>query len=176
MKNLEIDILIRSKKCFLYFKDEKSFQKKIEEICQNLFKQSPLKEILKNSKFTTIAFTFTNNQQIKKINQHTRNKDKSTNVLSFPHFSRDEIEKIIYKNIKNNYTFLGDIIISCEKIDQEAKKQNKIFKNHLTHLILHSILHLLGFDHESEAEAIEMENLEIKILENLNIKNPYINI
>ena len=120
-----------------------------------------------------ISFSLVNNNQIKKINKETRYQDKPTNILSFPHFDKDEINNL--RKSKNNYIFLGDIVIAYEKIDNEAVKQNKKFKNHLTHLILHSILHLLGFDHQNDFEAQEMEDIEIKILDNLNIKNPYTN-
>jgi len=71
--------------------------------------------------------------------------------------------------------FLGDIVISYEYCRDDAIRQNKKFENHLTHLILHSILHLLGYDHEvDEKEAKIMEEKEIKILKKLHIENPYL--
>jgi len=77
----------------------------------------------------------------------------------------------ILKN--NNYHFLGDIFFAFEKIKSEAIKEKKSFENHLTHLILHSILHIIGFDHQNEQEAEVMESIEIKILSSLDIRNPY---
>ena len=68
---------------------------------------------------------------------------------------------------------LGDIVIAYETVKKESLAQKKKFHEHLTHLILHSILHLIGFDHEDEKMAKIMENLEIKILKTLKIQNPY---
>ena len=76
------------------------------------------------------------------------------------------------KNSKNE-KFLGDVIFSSETIANEANQENKSIENHLIHLFIHSVLHLLGYDHETNDKALIMESLEIKILNNLNIDNPY---
>ena len=73
----------------------------------------------------------------------------------------------------NDTIFLGDIIFSIETILKEAKQDNKSIENHLTHLFIHAVLHLLGYDHGTEKQAEKMENLEILILSNLQIDNPY---
>jgi len=171
MKN--IDIVIKSKKWFNFFKDENDVQINFNNIIKKISQQDIMKNLLLPCNNLEISFSLVNNNQIKKINKETRYQDKPTNILSFPHFDKDEINNL--RKSKNNYIFLGDIVIAYEKIDNEAVKQNKKFKNHLTHLILHSILHLLGFDHQNDFEAQEMEDIEIKILDNLNIKNPYTN-
>ena len=105
-----------------------------------------------------LSISLVSDRQIKKINLQFRDKNKPTNVLSFPAFDR---------------VFLGDIVIAYETLEREAKEQKKKFNGHLTHLILHSILHLLGHDHEEEKMAQKMEKLEIKILKQLDIENPY---
>ena len=96
------------------------------------------------------------------IKQLFRKKNSATNVLSFP--SNDKFDNIL---------FLGDIIFSIESIKREANRDNKSVENHLTHLFIHAVLHLLGYDHETEEQAEKMENLEIEILSNLQIDNPY---
>ncbi len=111
-----------------------------------------------------VSFTilFTNNIKMQQLNRDFRKKDEATNVLSFA----DSV-------VLNDGRYLGDIALGYKKIDDEALKQNKSFKNHYTHLIVHGILHLLGYDHMNEKEADIMENLEIAILDKLKVPNPY---
>lgn len=88
-------------------------------------------------------------------------------MLSFPQID-------FYEGVPVEDTLvIGDIILAHETITREATEQNKSFKDHLTHLIVHGTLHLLGYDHENTADAEEMEALEITILKQMNIKNPY---
>ena len=132
-------------------------------------KLSPtLNEIFKETKFMgpknyILSIFFSGEKKIIKLNKSYRNINKTTNVLSFPYLT---------KNSKNE-NFLGDVIFSSETIANEAKQENKSIENHLIHLLIHSVLHLLGYDHETNDKALIMENLEIKILKNLNIDNPY---
>jgi probable rRNA maturation factor len=100
--------------------------------------------------------------EIKKLNNNYRQQNKATNVLSFPSYVPDEIDNS-----------LGDVIICLEVVKNEAKEQNKTTQNHLTHIVVHGFLHLLGYDHMSNDEAKVMENLEIEILQKLGINNPY---
>ena len=76
-------------------------------------------------------------------------------------------------SLPNNKKFLGNIILCPEVLAKESLDQDKKFSDHLTHLLLHGCLHLLGYDHEKKADAVEMESLEIKLLNQLGIKNPY---
>ncbi len=98
------------------------------------------------------------------LNSQYRNKDKATNVLSFPF----EVPEGIELNL------LGDIVICIEVVAQEALEQNKDFHSHWAHMVTHGCLHLLGYDHISDIEAVEMESLEIEILAKLGFNNPYI--
>ena len=111
-----------------------------------------------------LSVLISDNKYIKSLNKKYRKIDKATNILSFSNFEPENTEKNIY---------LGDIIISEEKIILEAKEQQKSFDAHLAHMFIHGFLHLLGYDHANKLEAAEMENLEIKILNDVNIKNPY---
>ncbi len=101
--------------------------------------------------------------EIQNLNKTYRHKDKTTNVLSFPSDLPVEIDEAI----------LGDVVICSEVVAKEAKEQNKTFNDHLLHIAIHGTLHLIGYDHIKESEAVEMENLEIKILEKMQIANPY---
>ena len=115
-----------------------------------------------NNSKTLISISFSGDKKIMKLNSYFRKRKSATNVLSFP------------SNYKfKNTIFLGDIIFSIETILKEAKRDNKTVENHLTHLFIHAVLHLLGYDHETEEEAKKMEHLELQILSNLKIDNPY---
>tara|TARA_B100001248_G_C27078088_1_gene317043 strand:+ start:26 stop:538 length:513 start_codon:yes stop_codon:yes gene_type:complete len=135
------------------------FHEKLNKILDEIYEQTGL--ISNNSKIL-ISISFSGDKKVMELNNCFRKKKSATNVLSFP------------SNYKfNNTLFLGDIIFSIETIIREAKRDNKSLKNHLTHLFIHAVLHLLGYDHESHAQAERMENLEIAILKTLNINNPY---
>ncbi|MCE1270966.1 MAG: rRNA maturation RNase YbeY [Acinetobacter sp.] len=102
------------------------------------------------------------------LNLQYREKDKPTNVLSFPSDIPEEMLNLL------DAEPLGDLVICIPVVLQEASEQQKTPIDHFNHLLVHGVLHLLGYDHEtSEAEAEEMEALEIEILKKLGIDNPY---
>ena len=111
----------------------------------------------------SVNFQFMSGDDIQSLNQQFRGKDKPTNVLTFA--SNTPFDP--------SDSFLGDVAICIDILKQEAILENKSLKDHLAHLIIHSVLHCQDFDHETESQAHEMESLEIKILETLSIKNPY---
>jgi probable rRNA maturation factor len=101
--------------------------------------------------------------EIQTLNKTYRHKNQPTNVLSFP----SDLPKEITESI------LGDVIICIEVVREEAQTQGKTFEHHLTHISIHGVLHLLGYNHIKNSEAKTMESLEIKILSELGIDNPY---
>jgi probable rRNA maturation factor len=115
-----------------------------------------------------VSILLTNDQEIQELNKIHRNKDKPTNVLSFP-MNLDYKYDIFAKDV------LGDMVFSFDTIEKEAKEQNKPFMNHFTHLLVHGALHLLGYDHVDDEQAELMEKLEVEILEKLQLTNPYTN-
>tara|TARA_B100000029_G_scaffold270043_1_gene265379 strand:+ start:309 stop:770 length:462 start_codon:yes stop_codon:yes gene_type:complete len=122
---------------------------------------------LKIKKNFYISVLLTDNKRIKKINYRYRKINEPTNVLSF-----DQNEKRILNN-ESFFMILGDIVISIEKIMTESKEQGKTFKQHLTHMLLHSLLHLTGHSHENKKNALLMEKKEILLLSKLSIPSPY---
>ncbi|MBU3605604.1 rRNA maturation RNase YbeY [Polynucleobacter sp. MWH-Creno-3A4] len=112
-----------------------------------------------HSGFLTLRFV--NAAEGKKLNFAFRKKNYATNVLTFP-----------YDLSKNSLT--ADIIFCLPVIQKEAKNQNKTLKAHLAHLIVHGCLHAQAYDHESQKDAVKMEGLEVKILQNLGFPNPYL--
>ncbi|WP_271273214.1 rRNA maturation RNase YbeY [Aliamphritea hakodatensis] len=99
------------------------------------------------------------------LNNDYRGKDKPTNVLSFPFEVPEGIE----------LDLLGDLVICAPVVSREADEQNKPLMHHWAHMVIHGCLHLLGFDHINDADAEEMEALEVKLLSQLDISNPYDN-
>ena len=112
-----------------------------------------------------VALLFTDDSAIAEINAEWRGKDKPTNVLSFPAPDMPVPE--------GEARHLGDIVLAHGVITREAAEQVKTLHDHTAHLIVHGVLHLLGYDHETDAEAEEMERLEAAILSRLGIADPY---
>lgn len=165
---IKTDITITEK----LWKTQPNISRTIKSLIKEIAPQTPLAIIKK----IEISILLTNDQQIQELNKNYRHKDKPTNVLSFQlldgkKIKNGNLEKL---NLNGDYLALGDIVIAYQTIAREAIEQNKTFQNHLTHLLIHSLLHLIGFDHEKEKDAKIMEGLEIKILKSLGIKNPYI--
>ena len=126
-----------------------------------------LKTLKINERDYYLSVYFTNNYGIRKLNNKYRKKNKSTNVLSFT-----QNQKISLSNNKD-IVMLGDIVISLEKVNVEAKALKKDFKDHLKYMCIHGLLHLFGYDHIKLNDAKIMENKEDLILEKLAIKSPY---
>jgi probable rRNA maturation factor len=114
---------------------------------------------------TELSLLFTDDAHVQVLNREWRGKDKPTNVLSFPAFDTAPGDPLP--------PMLGDVALALETVQREATLENKPFPHHLTHLIVHGLLHLLGYDHEVEDEAEEMEALERSILARLAIPDPY---
>lgn len=106
---------------------------------------------------TELSVVLADDGFVQNLNRDYRDKDKPTNVLSFPQDS----------------PMLGDVVLAYETVKREAEEQDKAFEDHVAHLLVHGVLHLLGYDHENDEDAEEMEALEVEILNGLVIANPY---
>ncbi len=115
-----------------------------------------------------ISLVFTDDAAVREINAEWRDQDKPTNVLSFPAFDVAPGEM--------PGPMLGDIIMAYETLQREAGELGKPFEDHLTHLLVHGFLHLLGYDHIEDEEADIMEGLETRILASLGLSDPYAEI
>ena len=110
--------------------------------------------------------------EIKNINREYRNIDKSTDVLSFPIFEKEELDEIINQDIESKKIQeleLGDIIICLDVVKRQSIEYDTGLKREMLYMITHGMCHLLGFDHIEEEEKIEMRNLEEKILNKLGV-------
>ena len=116
-----------------------------------------------------VYITLTNNEEIHKINKEYRDVDRPTDVLSFPMYERDEIAGLKNDTDDEIEKILGDIIVSIEKVREQAEEYGHSFERELAYLVTHGMLHLLGYDHMIEEEKAVMRKREEEILETLNI-------
>jgi probable rRNA maturation factor len=102
-------------------------------------------------------------EESQQLNARFRSRETATNVLSFPAELPEEVD----------LPLLGDVVICAPLVEQEAQEQNKLPESHWAHLTIHGILHLLGYDHQTDEEAARMELLEISLLQALDFRDPY---
>src|ERR1051325_9097022 len=117
-----------------------------------------------------VGVVLTDNAEQRRLNREYRDKDAPTNVLSF---SLGDPEKAAPPG---SPLLLGDVVLAFETVAREAAEQDKPLPDHLCHLVVHGVLHLLGFDHGSDAEAALMEAREVEILTGLGVPDPYCGI
>lgn len=149
---------------YLDIDQNKEYEDVIREVINKCFSV----ENLENTKLY-ISITLTNPKNIKKINNEYRKIDKETDVLSFPMFEKEEIEKIIKDKKHEVYDVLGDIIISIDRVKEQAEEYGHSFKRELAYMVVHGFYHLMGYDHIKEEDKIIMRPKEEKILQDLNI-------
>ncbi|MBN8831961.1 MAG: rRNA maturation RNase YbeY [Sphingomonadales bacterium] len=128
-------------------------------------------ELITKSACVEVSIKLSDDAEVQQLNAAYRGKDKPTNVLSFPMIQEDLIEAIDIGD--DGETLLGDIILAHETCAREAQERGISLADHATHLIVHGTLHLLGHDHENDAEADAMEALETRALETLGLADPY---
>ncbi len=125
-----------------------------------------------------VSLLLTNDARVRGLNAEYRNRDSATNVLSFPALEDQERDRLAAGRALGPDPLpgprpLGDIAVAFETTDREAHAEAKPLGHHLSHLVVHGFLHLVGYDHESNDEAEAMEALERRILAQLDIPDPY---
>jgi probable rRNA maturation factor len=119
----------------------------------------------------SISIRMSDNSEVHELNRNWRGKDRPTNVLSFPMLAPDEMKALA--NTDDGEVLLGDMILAYGVCVAEADDKGIALTDHVTHLIVHGTLHLLGYDHVDDAQAEHMEALEVKALASLGLANPY---
>ena len=144
----------------------------INEVCEQSLKAEEM-----NVPYQ-ISHLFVDNEEIREINRETRGIDKATDVLSFPmlEYPKDKVFKEVYKDTKFNEIYLdgdelvlGDMVLSLERAKEQSIEYNHSFNREVCYLVVHSILHLLGYDHMEDEEKKRMRKREEEILGSLNI-------
>jgi len=122
---------------------------------------------------TEIGVRLTSDSEMRTLNNTYRGRDSATNVLSFAMDDGDESPSSAENLSDGTPKLLGDVVIAYETCASEAEDQAKPLADHLRHMVVHGVLHLLGHDHQSEDDALEMEQLERSILAHLGVPDPY---
>ena len=146
---------------YLDFEKNEEYEKVVQKVLTECFKV----EALENSKLY-ISITLTNPENIRKLNNEYRNIDKETDVLSFPMFEKEEINSI--RNCEYEEA-LGDIIISIERVKEQAEEYGHSFERELAYMVVHGFYHLMGEDHIEEEDKKIMREKEENVLSKLNI-------
>ena len=110
---------------------------------------------------------------VKGLNRDYRDRDRPTNVLSFPAQEPDPGLRAPAETLPGEPVMLGDVVVAYETAAAEATDEGKTLGDHLSHLVVHGMLHLLGHDHQTPVAAEAMEKLEVDVLDGLDIANPY---
>jgi probable rRNA maturation factor len=118
----------------------------------------------------TATILLADNTKVRQLNLDFRGIDRTTNVLSFPQFLPKEIKR---QARQKAVVELGDIALAYQYVAAEAKNENKLLLDHTTHLVIHGLLHLLGYDHGQKKKAEQMERAETQIMKILGLPNPY---
>lgn len=134
--------------------------------------RTPHGELLTIPAAVEVSLRFTSDDEVRTLNRQYRQKDKPTNVLSFPMVQPDLLETVT-QNSDDGEVLLGDIVLAHGVCEREAAERGIAIETHATHLIVHGVLHLLGYDHETDAEAETMEGAEREVLARLGVPDPY---
>ena len=149
---------------YLNLEENQTYEKTVEKVLHKCFEE----EGLLDSKLI-ITITFTTPEDIRKINKKYRKIDKATDVLSFPMFEKDELDEKIKNKDFLHEDVLGDIIISIEKVKEQAEEYGHSFERELSYMLVHGFYHLMGYDHIEEEDKKIMRPKEEKILNDLKI-------
>jgi probable rRNA maturation factor len=132
--------------------------------------ESAYPDLVELERRVEISVTLTCNEQVRALNAKWRGKDKPTNVLSFPMADERDLGRA---NIAGAELLLGDIILARGVCEEEAVQKGVPVEQHAAHLLVHGTLHLLGYDHQRDEDAADMEAREVRALKRLGISNPY---
>ena len=146
---------------YLDVEENEEYKELINRILEECFLEEKL-----NNKNLYVNVVLTDSKNIQIINKEHRGIDKVTDVLSFPMYEQQELEEL---NLKNE-DVLGDMVISIEKVEEQAKEYGHSFERELAYMVVHSFYHLIGYDHMEEQEKQVMREKEENILNNLNIR------
>ncbi|MDZ7588501.1 MAG: rRNA maturation RNase YbeY [Parasphingorhabdus sp.] len=147
------------------------WEKRAADAAVAAFAVTPYGELAKTPFAVEISIKLSDDAEVQKLNAAYRGQDKPTNILSFPQVQRDLLPALA--NSDDGEVLLGDMILAQQTIVREAAEKDTTLEAHVSHLLVHGTLHLLGYDHDTDYDAEAMEALEVTALATLGIANPY---
>ncbi|QQP89387.1 rRNA maturation RNase YbeY [Skermanella sp. TT6] len=146
---------------------------RVEAAARAAFAAAEHPDVLRGAAAAEMSLVLADDAMVRTLNRDYRGKDKPTNVLSFALLDDAGDADDDLASHPGMPILIGDVILACETVRREAAEQGKPVEDHLTHLVIHGVLHLLGYDHETDPDADRMERLETSILAGMGIADPY---
>ena len=146
------------------------WEPRVRKAAEAAIAESAFPQLAEASRHVELSVRLASDDEVRGLNAHWRGKDKATNVLSFPMAEQYELEQ---SDEDGPTIMLGDLILAHGVCEREAAEKGISVEQHASHLVVHGTLHLLGYDHEAERDAADMEAREVRALSRLGIANPY---
>ena len=147
-----------------------SWEPRVRRAAEAAIAESVFPQLGATARHVELSIRLASDDEVRALNSEWRRKDKPTNVLSFPMAEAYELEQ---SEEDGPAIMLGDLILAHGVCEREAAEKGISVEEHATHLVVHGTLHLLGYDHQAEADAEDMEAREVRALSRLGIANPY---
>ena len=147
-----------------------SWERLVRNAVEAALAESAFPQLASLNRPVEVSVLLTGDDDVRRLNAEWRGKDRPTNVLSFPMLDEDDLHQA---SVDGPELLLGDISLAHGVCKAEASDKGVTVEQHATHLLVHGTLHLLGYDHQSDSEASEMEAREVRALERLGIADPY---
>jgi probable rRNA maturation factor len=148
----------------------RSWEQLVRTAAEAAIAESAFPQLATAERLVEISVTLTGDEQVRALNAEWRGKNRATNVLSFPLSDEDNLHQA---NVAGPEILLGDIVLARGVCEAEAAEKGITVEQHAAHLLVHGTLHLLGYDHHENSDAVDMEAREIRALQRLGIANPY---
>jgi len=148
----------------------RSWDELVRRAAEAAIGESAFPQIAESGRVVELSVRLTSDEEVRALNAEWRGKDRPTNVLSFPLLEAKDLQQA---SVAGPELLLGDIILARGVCEAEAADKQVSIEEHASHLIVHGTLHLLGYDHQVDADAADMETREIRALDRLGIPNPY---